>query len=159
MRRVPAAILTLTVLAMLLAGPGCVARAARLLSGKGDEMVLESDIPAPPGLESRHATAIDQRGDTLAGGRFTYRGPIEETDAYADEVVALYGERGWTLWRREVGPVNGRLLFRKDTRQVEVNYRTNSIDPAMGSATLFVGPIPASAPAQAGGGGQRSGAA
>ena len=149
----------LITVATVLAGPGCVARAARLFAGKGDEMVLESDIPAPPGLESRHATAIDQRGDTLAGGRFTYRGPIEETDAYADEVVGLYGERGWTLWRREVGPVHGRLLFRKDSRQVEVNYRTNAIDPAMGSATLFVGPIPASAPAQAGDGGQRGGAA
>lgn len=117
---------------------GCVARAARLLSGKGDETVLESDIPAPPGLESRHATGIEQRGETLVGGRFTYRGHVGETDAYADEIVALFSERGWTLWRRQVGPGHGRILFRKGDRQVDVNYRANPVSPAMGSATVLV---------------------
>jgi hypothetical protein len=138
---------------------GCVARAARLLSGKGDAMVLESDIPAPPGLESRHATGIDQQGDVLSGGRFTYRGSVPETDGYADELVGLYAERGWTLWRREVGPGHGRVLFRKDSRQVEVNYRSNPVDPAMGSATILVGAIPAGAPPQSPPGGQGRGPA
>lgn len=138
---------------------GCVARAARLLSGKGDAMVLESDIPAPPGLESRHATGIDQRGDVLSGGRFTYRGTVGETDAYADDLVELYTERGWTLWRREVGPGHGRMLFRKDSRQVEVSYRSNPVDPAMGSATILVGAIPGSAAPQPVQGGQRGGPA
>lgn len=136
---------------------GCVARAARLLSGKGDPTVLESDIPAPPDLESRHATGVDQRGEVLTGGRFTYRGSVGETDAYADEIVGLYAERGWTLWRREVGPGHGKIFFRKDSRQVEVNYRVNPIDPAMGSATVLVGPIPASTAPQTSDGGQTRG--
>lgn len=135
----------------------CAVRMARMLSGKGDEMVLESDIPAPPGLESRHATAIDQRGDTLMGGRFSYRGPIEEPDAYADEVVGLFTSHGWTLWRREVGPGHGRLFFRKDSRQVELTFRSNPIDPAMGQAMVMVGPSTDSATVQPSGGGQRGG--
>ncbi len=138
---------------------GCVARAARLLSGKGDPTVLESDIPAPPGLESRHATGIDQKGEVLSGGRFTYRGTVGETDAYADEIVGLYSERGWTLWRREVGPGHGKIFFRKDSRQVEVNYRANPIDPAMGSATVLVGPIAASAAPEPGDAGKARGPA
>lgn len=138
---------------------GCVARAARMLSGQGDATVLESDIPAPPRLESRHAAGIEQQGDVLMAGRFTYRGPVDETDAYADEIVALYSERGWRLWRREVGPGHGRILFRKDGRQVEVNYRGNPIDPAMGSATVFVGPVPTSATPKPADGGQGGGTA
>lgn len=134
---------------MLALGPGCAARAVSkvggLLGGGEPETIMESDVAAPPGLESRHATGIDNAGDTLVAGRFTFRGPIEETDAFAQEITERYTTRGWTVVRSQVDPLQGSLVFRKDQREADVLFRANALDPAMGQATVTVKPAQASA--------------
>lgn len=146
----------------LVAANSCAARAVSkvggLFGGGEPETVMESDVAAPPAMESRHAVGIENDGDTLVGGRFTFRGPIEETDAFAQEITARYTERGWTVERSQVDPVQGMLLFRKDGRESEVQFRANGLNPAMGQATVTVRRVAAS-PAKAGAGGVGGGAA
>ena len=55
--------------------------------GSGPAMILESDIPAPPEMESRHSSNIDQRSGTLDGGKFTFRGPIEDVVHFTNNKV------------------------------------------------------------------------
>ena len=150
----PARILPL-LLATLLAG--CAARAVGKVSHlfKGEnETVLESDVAAPPVMESRHTSGIEQDGDLLVGGTFVFRGQLEETDAFANEIRQRYVERGWQVTRSQVTPTEGRLLFHKDSREVSVDFRANVLNPAMSTATVTVKRIAsAPKPAQGGGGG------
>ncbi len=125
---------------------GCIAKVARigkLLSPGEPETIMESDVGAPPDMESRHSENIELKGETLATGRFTFRGRIEETDSFAQEINERYQERGWKLLRSEIDPTHGRLYYEKDTRLVEVNFKNNPINPSMSQATVMVGPIPA----------------
>ena len=140
----------------LVAADGCAARAVSkvggLFGGGEPETIMESDVAAPPEMESRHAVGIDNEGDTLVGGRFTFRGPIEETDAFAQEITARYAERGWVVERSQVDPVQGTLLFRKDSREVEVLFHSNALNPAMAQATVTVRRV-ATSPAKPASGG------
>lgn len=135
---------------------GCAARAISKvggLFGAGEpETIMESDVAAPPGMESRHASGIENQGDTLVGGRFTFRGPIEETDAFAQELSERYTVRGWTVSRSQVDPVQGTLVFLKDGRQVQVLFRANALNPEMAQATVTITRASASAAQPAAGG-------
>lgn len=150
MSRVAARFLPLLLLA-LVGLPGCalmkIDRISSKLSGGDPDTVLESDVGAPPEMESRHSTGIDHDGETLVGGCFSYRGSIEETDAFAKEVSERYTSRGWTVWQSSVHPRNGNLIFRKGDRQAEVDFTVSTIEPAMSRATVTVSRIAASAPA------------
>jgi hypothetical protein len=141
---------------------GCAARAVSkvggLFGGGEPETIMESDVAAPPEMESRHASGIQNDGDTLVGGRFTFRGPLEETDAFAQELTERYTVRGWTVVRSQVDPVRGTLLFQKEGREAEVVFRANALDPAMAQATVTVRRLQAS-PAKPAAGGVGGGAA
>ena len=149
----------MVVLSAMLAG--CAARAvsklSRVVNGE-NETILESDVAAPPDMENRHSAAIEQSGNTLVAGEFSFRGHIEETDAFSREIIERYRERGWEVTRNEVEPNHGRLRFRKDDREVEVDFRGNPLNPWMSQATVFVRRTAASTP-QPAGGGQGGGAA
>ncbi len=151
MSRVAACFLPLLLAVALIGQPGCALmkldRISKKLTGGEPETILQSDVGAPPEMESRHSTGIDHDGDTLVGGCFTYRGNIEETDAFAKDVSERYTSRGWTAWQTAVNPRNGNLIFRKDDRQVEVDFTVSTIEPAMSRATVTVSRIAASAPA------------
>lgn len=154
----PARILRLALCAtMACAAAGCAARAVGKVGGlfKGqNETVLESDVAAPPEMESRYTTGIEHQGETLVGGTFVFRGPLDETDAFATEIRARYTERGWQVARTQVTPTEGRMLFRKDAREVSVDFRANLLNPAMSQATVTVKRLAsAPQPAQSGGGG------
>lgn len=101
-------------------------------------MILESDIPAPPEMESRHSANIDQRSGELDGGKFTFRGPIADVVIFTNEVVALFQEQGWSVTQRVVNPTAGDLVFRKGNREVEVNFRAGQLNPSMSEATVIV---------------------
>jgi hypothetical protein len=155
---------TARIIAMLAAAAlavGCAARAvskvSRVLGGE-NEAILESDVAAPPDMENRHSSGIEQSGETLVGGRFTFRGHLEETDAFAREIVARYEERGWSVTRNQVETNHGRLSFRKGDRQVDVEFRGNPLNPWMSQATVFVRRSGYSA-TEASGGGQSGKAA
>ena len=132
----------------LAASHGCAARAMSkvggLLGAGEPETIMESDVAAPPEMESRHALGIENEGETLVGGRFSFRGPLEETDAFARELTERYTERGWSVVRSQVDPVQGTVVFRKDFREAEVNFRENSLNPAMSQATVTVRKVAAS---------------
>ena len=156
MSRVAACFLPLLLVVALIGQPGCMLmkldRISKKLTGGEPETILQSDVGAPPEMDSRHSTGIDHDGDTLVGGCFSYRGNIEETDAFAKEVSERYTSRGWTAWKTSVNPRNGNLIFRKDDRQAEVDYTVSAIEPAMSRATVTVsriaGSVPAAQPAQ-----------
>ena len=161
MRRAAARFLPLSLTALALQG-GCMLmkldRISSKLSGTDPDTILQSDVGAPPEMESRHSTGIEHQGETLCGGRFTYRGVIEETDAFATEVAERYTSRGWSVERRSVLPRSGDLLFRKGDRQAEVDFSVSPIEPAMSRATVTVRTVAPSAtpigePAKGGGGG------
>ena len=101
-------------------------------------MILESDIPAPPEMESRHSANIDQRSGELDGGKFTFRGPIEDVVVFTNESVALFQAQGWTVAKRTVNPTAGDLVFRKGNREVELNFRAGQLNPSMSEATVIV---------------------
>jgi hypothetical protein len=101
-------------------------------------MILESDIPAPPEMESRHSSNIDQRGGTLDGGKFTFRGPISDVVVFTNESVALFQDQGWKVIKRNVQPTKGDLVFRKGNREVELNFRAGQLNPSMSEATVIV---------------------
>ena len=125
-RNLPAMIL---LVAWTTLGTGC---------GSGPAMILESDIPAPPEMESRHSANIDQRSGELDGGKFTFRGPIEDVVVFTNESVALFQAQGWTVAKRTVNPTAGDLVFRKGNREVEVNFRAGQLNPSMSEATVIV---------------------
>ena len=104
----------------------------------GPAMILESDIPAPPEMESRHSGNIDQRSGTLDGGKFTFRGPIVDVVVFTNESVALFQEQGWKVIKRSVHPTKGDLVFRKGNREVELNFRAGQLNPSMSEATVIV---------------------
>lgn len=137
--------------ALLAVQAGCALmrldRISSKLSGEDPDTILQSDVGAPPDMESRHATGIEHEGETLCGGRFTYRGPIEETDAFAKEVIDRYTTRGWAVQQHTVQPRGGTLVFRKSGRQVEVDFTVSAIEPAMSRATVTVQKVADSAPA------------
>jgi hypothetical protein len=158
MRSAPRILIRLAATALLM---GCAARAVSKISNVivgEDETILESDVAAPPEMENRFSSGIEQSGDSLVGGQFTFRGHIEETSAFAQEIVERYRERGWEVTRNEIEPNHGRLRFRKDERVVDVDFRGNPLNPWMSQATVFVKRVPESA-AQTGGGGTGGGPA
>ena len=106
--------------------------------GSGPSMILESDIPAPPEMESRHSANIDQRSGSLDGGKFTFRGPIADVVVFTNESVALFQEQGWKVIKRSVHPTKGDLVFRKGNREVELNFRAGQLNPSMSEATVIV---------------------
>jgi hypothetical protein len=134
---------------------GCAVRAvskvSRVLGGE-NETILESDVAAPPDMENRHSSGIEQTGDTLMAGQFTFRGHIEEPVVFSDEIIERYKERGWGIGRREIETNHGRLTFRKDDREVEVDFRGNPVNPWMSQATVIVRRVGGSAAQPAGSG-------
>ena len=135
-------------------------RISSKLSGQDPETILQSDVAAPPDMESRHSDGIEHEGETLCAGRFTYRGVIEETDAFAQEVTQRYTSRGWSVQQRSVQPRSGSLTFRKDGRQAQVDFALSPIEPSMSRATVTLQRVAASAaPAQPPKGGVGGGAA
>ncbi|MCE9619305.1 MAG: hypothetical protein K8R92_05305 [Planctomycetes bacterium] len=130
MKRIPPAIILLVAWAAL--ATGC---------SSGPDMILESDVPAPPSMESRHSANIDQRSGTLDGGLFTFRGAIPDTVEFADKAVAMFQGQGWHVTKREVHPTSGSLFFRKGDREAELNFRAGQLNPSMSEATVIIRPV------------------
>lgn len=86
--------------------------------GSGPAMILESDIPAPPEMESRHSSNIDQRSGELDGGKFTFRGTIADVVVFTNESVALFQEQGWKIIKRSVHTTKGDLVFARATAKL-----------------------------------------
>ena len=111
----------------------------------GPSMVLDSDLPAVPGLESVYARNLDRRDGTLAGGRIVFRGRIEDAGDLLDRTLALYSAAGWTVLQREARAFSAEAVLARGTRRCTVVVRSNRIDPSMSQAQLVLGSVSAAA--------------
>ncbi len=80
----------------------------------GPSMVLDSDLPAVPGLESVYARNLDRRDGALAGGRIVFRGRIEDAGDLLDRTLALYSAAGWTVLQREARAFSAEAVLAPD---------------------------------------------
>lgn len=102
-------------------------------------MVLDSDLPAVPGLESVYARDLERRDGALAGGRIVYRGRVEDADALLQRTIGLYSAAGWTVLRREGTTASAEAVVARGTRRCTISIRSSRIDPAMSQAQLVIG--------------------
>jgi len=117
-------------IALLLATAGC---------SSGPSMVLDSDLPAVPGLESVYARNLDRRGGALAGGRIVYRGRVENAAELLDRTLALYRAAGWRVLDRTEARFSAEAKLARGDRRCTITIRSNRIDPAMSQAQLVLG--------------------
>lgn len=111
--------------------------------------VLDSDIPAVPGLESNFARGLDRRDGMLVGGRIVYRGRIDDAERLLSRTIGLFSAAGWTVEDREIRAGSARATFAKGDRRVDLLISPSRIDPPMSSAQLTVRLVPPSeAPAE-----------
>lgn len=107
-------------------------------------MVLDSDLPAVPGLESVYARDLDRSAGALVGGRIVYRGRIEDAAALLDRTIALYAAAGWTVLERDGDTISADATVARGDRRCTISIRSNRIDPAMSQAQLVLGSAAAS---------------
>jgi hypothetical protein len=102
-------------------------------------MVLDSDLPAVPGLESVYARNLERRDGSLVAGRIVYRGRIEDAGALLDRTIALYSSAGWTVLRKDSNRISAEAFVARGDRRCAISIRSNRIDPAMSQAQLVLG--------------------
>jgi len=112
-------------------------------------VILDTDIPAPPGLESVFARGLERRGDELVAGRFVFHGRVDDAPALLERTLAQFRARGWTLSSRRTGAASCMAVVVKGDRQATISVVANQIDPPMSKAQIDVSllaPRPADAP-------------
>lgn len=112
-------------------------------------VILDTDIPAPPGLESVFARGLERRGDELIAGRFVFHGRVNDARSLLERTLAQFRARGWTLTSRRTGDASCLAVVVKGDRQATISIVANQIDPPMSKAQIdvsLVGPRPADAP-------------
>ena len=100
--------------------------------------VLDSDIPAVPGLESSLARGLDRRDGMLVAGRIVYRGRIESASKLLSRTVGLFSAAGWVVEDREIRDGSARATFAKGDRRCDLLISPSRIDPPMSSAQLTI---------------------
>lgn len=100
--------------------------------------VLDSDIPAVPGLESSFARGLERRDGSLVGGRIVYRGRIESSSQLLSRTVGLFSAAGWVVEDREIRDGSARATFAKGDRRCDLVISPSRIDPPMSSAQLTI---------------------
>ena len=100
--------------------------------------VLDSDIPAVPGLESSFARGLERRDGSLVGGRIVYRGRIESASQLLSRTVGLFSAAGWVVEDRELRDGSARATFAKGDRRCDLLISPSRIDPPMSSAQLTI---------------------
>ena len=106
--------------------------------------VLDSDIPAVPGLESSFARGLDRRDGMLVAGRIVYRGRIENASRLLSRTVGLFSAAGWVVEDREVLDGSAMATFAKGDRRCDLLISPSRIDPPMSSAQLTIRLVPPS---------------
>lgn len=111
------------------------------------ETIAESDVPQIVGLENRHLSGLQRDGDTLVGARALYRGEMIDPTEVAQPTIDRYLSHGWTLETKRVCNTSATLLFVKGQREVEVDLKSNHLNPAMGIGSIDVRRHGAASPA------------
>jgi hypothetical protein len=137
MRRITTAIALLTVSATALWATGCSTE---------PDSVLQSDLPQIPGMTPRDSSGLRQSEGRVTAGQFSYKGPISNLNARANETMARFDQAGWKLSSQTLSASTANLIYRKDNRTVRVEIIQNGVQPKMSTGVLTVtsDPVPVS---------------
>ena len=109
MRRITTAIALLAVSAAALWPTGCSTE---------PDSVLQSDLPQIPGMTPRDSSGLRQSEGRVTAGQFSYKGPISNLNARANETMARFDQAGWKLSSQTLSASTANLIYRKDNRTV-----------------------------------------
>jgi hypothetical protein len=137
MRRITTAIALLAVSAAALWPTGCSTE---------PDSVLQSDLPQIPGMTPRDSSGLRQSEGRVTAGQFSYKGPISNLNARANETMARFDQAGWKLSSQTLSASTANLIYRKDNRTVRVEIIQNGVQPKMSTGVLTVtsDPVPVS---------------
>ncbi|MSR04254.1 MAG: hypothetical protein EXS04_01470 [Phycisphaerales bacterium] len=137
MRRITTAIALLAVSATALWATGCSTE---------PDSVLQSDLPQIPGMTPRDSSGLRQSEGRVTAGQFSYKGPISNLNARANETMARFDQAGWKLSSQTLSASTANLIYRKDNRTVRVEIIQNGVQPKMSTGVLTVtsDPVPVS---------------
>lgn len=137
MRRITTAIALLAVSATTLWATGCSTE---------PDSVLQSDLPQIPGMTPRDSSGLRQSEGRVTAGQFSYKGPISNLNARANETMARFDQAGWKLSSQTLSASTANLIYRKDNRTVRVEIIQNGVQPKMSTGVLTVtsDPVPVS---------------
>ena len=137
MRRITTAIALLAVSATALWATGCSTE---------PDSVLQSDLPQIPGMTPRDSSGLRQSEGRVTAGQFSYKGPISNLNARANETMARFDQAGWKLASQTLSASTASLTYRKDNRTVRVEIIQNGVQPKMSTGVLTVtsDPVPVS---------------
>ena len=137
MRRITTAIALLAVSAAVLSATGCSTE---------PDSVLQSDLPQIPGMVPRDSSGLRQSEGRVTAGQFSYKGPISNLNARANETMARFDQAGWKLSSQTLSASTANLIYRKDNRTVRVEIIQNGVQPKMSTGVLTVtsDPVPVS---------------
>lgn len=137
MRRITTAIALLAVTAAALSATGCSTE---------PDSVLQSDLPQIPGMTPRDSSGLRQSEGRVTAGQFSYKGPISNLNARANETMARFDQAGWKLSSQTLSASTANLIYRKDNRTVRVEIIQNGVQPKMSTGVLTVtsDPVPVS---------------
>ena len=137
MRRITTAIALLAVSATALWATGCSTE---------PDCVLQSDLPQIPGMTPRDSSGLRQSEGRVTAGQFSYKGPISNLNARANETMARFDQAGWKLSSQTLSASTANLIYRKDNRTVRVEIIQNGVQPKMSTGVLTVtsDPVPVS---------------
>lgn len=122
--------ITSVLVGLLLAATGC---------SSGPSMVLDSDLPAVPGLQSVYARNLDRSDGALTGGRIVFRGRIDDAGVLLDRTIALYSASGWSVLEQESSRTSATAVVERGDRRCTISINANRIDPSMSQAQLVLG--------------------
>lgn len=101
-------------------------------------MLLESDVPLPPKMESVRSADIRRAGGTVTGGRFILAGEVNDARNSLDETIERYRSNGWSVVESTRGLDRSTAVFRKGSRTATVAIERRTLSPDMSSGTLVI---------------------
>jgi len=105
-------------------------------------VVLESDVPLPPGMSTVRSADIKRAGGTVTGGTFLLAGEVVDARDTMSTLAARFRDEGWIVLVRESGLDFAACVATKGGRSVEVRIDRRALDPAMSSGLIVVKSTP-----------------
>ncbi|MFM7051391.1 MAG: hypothetical protein ACKOYN_04550 [Planctomycetota bacterium] len=115
---------------------------AALAACAADPVLLESDVPLPPGMATVRSADIKRGGGTVTGGTFLLAGEVLDAAAAMSTTIERLRGAGWTVSRSERGLDRSSCTAEKGSRVVEVTIDRRALDPAMSTGSIVVRSVP-----------------
>ena len=108
------------------------------------EFLLDSDVPAPSGMDNRETSGITRKQDLLIGIDSVFAGRVIDASSSLDGLKVRFSRNGWVLVRSSGDTVLATGIFEKTDRRCRVRVMKNELDPAMSRISYLVSEITAS---------------